>query len=291
MTSKRHDAALEGWALILGASSGFGGASALALARGGMHIFGVHMDRKTTMPNVERIVAEIKQVGREAIFFNVNASDPGRRSEVLDQMEKTLADRGEPSSVKVMLHSLAFGTLKPFIAPSPKDGITPAQMEMTLDVMANSLVYWVQELVARRVMTRGGRVYAMTSSGGARVWGAYGAVSAAKAALESHIRQLAMELAPLGITANAIRAGVTDTPALRKIPGSESIKRTALLFNPSGRLTTPEDVAAALIALSRPETHWMTGNVIGVDGGEDIVGFSVSSKTAAGTDAGGPAPV
>jgi NAD(P)-dependent dehydrogenase (short-subunit alcohol dehydrogenase family) len=256
-----------------------------------MHIFGVHMDRKTTMPNVERIVAEIKQVGREAIFFNVNASDPGRRSEVLDQMEKTLADRGEPSSVKVMLHSLAFGTLKPFIAPSPKDGITPAQMEMTLDVMANSLVYWVQELVARRVMTRGGRVYAMTSSGGARVWGAYGAVSAAKAALESHIRQLAMELAPLGITANAIRAGVTDTPALRKIPGSESIKRTALLFNPSGRLTTPEDVAAALIALSRPETHWMTGNVIGVDGGEDIVGFSVSSKTAAGTDAGGPAPV
>lgn len=291
MTTQRHDAALEGWALILGASSGFGEASALALARGGMHIFGVHMDRKTTVPNVERIVAEIKRMGREAVFFNINASDPGKRSEVLDQMEKTLADRGEPSSVKVMLHSLAFGTLKPFIAPSPKDGITPAQMEMTLDVMANSLVYWVQELVARSMMTHGGRVFAMTSSGGARVWSAYGAVSAAKAALESHIRQLAMELAPLGITANAIRAGVTDTPALRKIPGSESIKQAALQGNPSGRLTTPQDVASALVALSRPETYWMTGNVIGVDGGEDIVGFSVSSKTAAGTDTGGPAPV
>ena len=283
MTSKRHDAALEGWALILGASSGFGGASALALARGGMHIFGVHMDRKTTMPNVERIVAEIKQVGREAIFFNVNASDPGRRSEVLDQMEKTLADCGEPSSVKVMLHSLAFGTLKPFIASSPKDVITPAQMEMTLDVMAHSLVYWVQELVTRRLMIRGGRIFAMTSSGGARVWGAYGAVSAAKAALESHIRQLALELATLGITANAIRAGVTDTPALRKIPGSEGIKQTALRTNPFGRLTAPEDVATALLALSRPETYWMTGNVIGVDGGEDIVGFSIlSSSTATG---------
>ncbi len=289
MTSKRHDAALEGWALILGASSGFGEASALGLARGGMHIFGVHMDRKTTMPNVERIVAEITQVGREAIFFNVNASDPGKRSEVLDQMEKTLADRGEPSSVKVMLHSLAFGTLKPFIAPSPKDGITPAQMEMTLDVMANSLVYWVQELVARRLMTHGGRVFAMTSSGGARVWRAYGAVSAAKAALESHIRQLAIELAPLGITANAIRAGVTDTPALRKIPGSESIKQAALQGNPSGRLTTPQDVAATLIALSRPETYWMTGNVIGVDGGEDIVAFATPSSTKAAFD--GPTPV
>ncbi len=288
MTTGQHGPGLEGWALILGASSGFGEATALALARSGMNIFGVHLDRKATMPNVERIVAEITRTGRETVFFNVNASDPEKRREVLDQMEKTLADRGEPSSMKVMLHSLAFGTLKPFIAPSPKDLITPAQLEMTLDVMAHSLVYWVQELATRKLMIRGGRVFAMTSSGGSRVWGAYGAVSAAKAALESHIRQLAMELAPLGITANAIRAGVTDTPALRKIPGSESIKRTALKFNPSGRLTTPEDVASALVALSCAETYWMTGNVIGVDGGEDIVGFAVSSPTSAATDE--PAP-
>jgi NAD(P)-dependent dehydrogenase (short-subunit alcohol dehydrogenase family) len=151
-------------------------------------------------------------------------------------------------------------------------------MEMTLDVMGHSLVYWVQELVARRLMIHGGRIFAMTSSGGARVWGAYGAVSAAKAALESHVRQLALELAPHGITANAIRAGVTDTPAFRKIPGSESIRQTAIRTNPFGRLTTPGDVAQALLALSRPETHWMTGNIIGVDGGEDIVGFSISSR-------------
>ncbi len=289
MTREWLGAGLQGSALVLGASSGFGEAAALALAAGGMHIFGVHLDRKTTMPNVERIVTEIKRAGREAVFFNINASDPEKRGEVLDQMEKTLADRGEPSSVKVMLHSLAFGTLKPFIASSPKEVITPAQLEMTLDVMAHSLIYWVQELVARKLMIQGGRIFAMTSSGGARVWGAYGAVSAAKAALESHIRQLAMELAPLGITANAIRAGVTDTPALRKIPGSESIKKEALETNPSGRLTTPEDVASALVALSRPETYWMTGNVIGVDGGEEIVGFSIPSPTSAATD--GSAPV
>jgi NAD(P)-dependent dehydrogenase (short-subunit alcohol dehydrogenase family) len=109
-------------------------------------------------------------------------------------------------------------------------------------------------------------------------------VSAAKAALESHIRQLAFELAPYGISANAIRAGVTDTPALRKIPGSESIKQAATEGNPSGRLTTPEDVASALVALSRPETYWMTGNVIGVDGGEDIVAFATPSGTAAAAD-------
>ncbi len=121
-------------------------------------------------------------------------------------------------------------------------------------------------------MTRGGRVYAMTSSGGTRVLPFYGPVSAAKAALESHIRQLASELAPQGITANAIRAGVTDTPALQKIPKHESIIAEAKRRNPSGRMTTTDDVARAIVVLSHPDTYWITGNVIGVDGGEDIVG-------------------
>jgi enoyl-[acyl-carrier protein] reductase III len=121
-------------------------------------------------------------------------------------------------------------------------------------------------------MRRGGKIFAMTSAGGSRVLPNYGAVSAAKAALESHIRQLTMELAPHGIMVNAIRAGVTDTPALRKIPGNEAIAETALKRNPSGRLTTPEDVARAIAVLCRPGTEWITGNVIGVDGGEDIIG-------------------
>ena len=73
-----------------------------------------------------------------------------------------------------------------------------------------------------------------------------GAVSAAKSALESHTRQLALELAPLGITANAIMAGVTDTPALRKIPGSTEMIDLAKRKNPSGRLTLPKDVADAI---------------------------------------------
>jgi NAD(P)-dependent dehydrogenase (short-subunit alcohol dehydrogenase family) len=145
-------------------------------------------------------------------------------------------------------------------------------MEMTIDVMANSLVYWVQDLVTNKLIGEGTRIYAMTSSGGTRVWPTYGAVSAAKAALESHMRQLAMELAPYGITANTIRAGVTDTPALRKIPGNEEMMEFAKMRNPYKRLTTPEDVANAIVALSVANTSWVTGNVIGVDGGEDIVG-------------------
>ena len=93
-------------------------------------------------------------------------------------------------------------------------------------------------------------------------------VSAAKAALESHVRQLALELAPIGITANAICAGVTDTPALKKIPDSDAMREVAIRKNPSHRLTRPEDVARALVALAQPCTYWLTGNVVYVDGGE-----------------------
>lgn len=263
---------LRGWALVLGASSGFGEAASLAFARAGLDVFGVHLDRKATLGHVEEIVGAIRAQGREAVFFNVNAADAERRAETIATMQRTLEERGQAGTLRVLLHSLAFGTLKLYVTDPMKDAVSPAQMEMTLDVMAHSLVYWTQEAVGHGLMGHGGRIFAMTSSGGTRVMPHYGPVSAAKAALESHVRQLAMELAPRGITANAIRAGVTATPAAQKIPGYERLAAEARRRNPSGRMTVTDDVARALVVLAHPDTHWITGNVIGVDGGEDIVG-------------------
>jgi NAD(P)-dependent dehydrogenase (short-subunit alcohol dehydrogenase family) len=272
MTDAPSPIRLSGWALVLGASSGFGAATAQALAAAGLDVFGVHLDRRATQANAERVVAAIEALGRRAQFFNVNAADAERRAEVVAAMERTLAERGETGQLRVLLHSLAFGTLKAFVADDAKDTVTAAQMAMTADVMAHSLVYWTQDVVGRGLMGPGGRIFAMTSSGGTRALPWYGPVSAAKAALEAHIRQLAVELAPRRVTANAIRAGVTATPAAQKIPGYGSLEEWARQRNPSGRITTPEDVAQAIVALAHPATAWITGNVIGVDGGEDVVG-------------------
>ena len=256
------------WALILGASSGFGAATSKALAKQGMNIIGVHLDRRGAMAGVEELIKSIQATGAQTLFFNVNAADAEKRQEVLSQVVPKLGG----AKIKVVMHSLAFGTLKPYVSQDPKEQLTRDQIEMTLDVMANSLVYWVQDLVTNKLLGQGSRIFAMTSSGGTRVWPNYGAVSAAKAALESHIRQLAMELAPMGVSANAIRAGVTDTPALRKIPGSDQMMEFAKARNPYHRLTTTEDVAEAIAGISNSGTDWLTGNVLGVDGGEDIVG-------------------
>lgn len=145
---------------------------------------------------------------------------------------------------------------------------------MTLDVMAHSLVYWAQDCWHGGLLRDGSKIYAMTSEGSTRVIGTYGAVSAAKSALESHIRQLAMEFAKLGsgVTVNAVRAGVTKTPALMQIPEAQELIDHATKRNPMGRMTTVDDVAQAIVTLSGEGTHWITGNVIGVDGGELISG-------------------
>lgn len=263
------------YALILGASSGFGGATARKLSKDGYNIIGVHLDRSATMPNVEKIITDIRNDGNEAYFFNVNAADHNKRENVIEEIIKIT--NGQPL-VRVLLHSLAFGSLLPFIGKDKNsEFITHRHIEMTLDVMANSLVYWTQDLVHNNLMPENSRIFALTSFGSRVAFPFYGAVSAAKAALEAYVRQLALELGNRKISVNALMAGVTDTPALRKIRGNNKIIEIALTKNPMGRLTVPEDIANAVSILSKPEAMWINGGVIQVDGGEDAISFANTS--------------
>jgi len=128
--------------------------------------------------------------------------------------------------------------------------------------MANSFIYWTQDIVRNKLMKTGGKIYCMTSSGARKQIESYGAISAAKACLESYSRQLSMELATKGIAVNALMAGVTYTPALRKIPGTEKIIDNALQRNHHGRLTQTSDVADFILDNYKNNSSWFTGNVV-----------------------------
>ena len=265
------------WALILGASSGMGEATARTLAKAGYDICGIHLDFRAGLGHVEELKADLEREGREVLYINMNAADDEKRGTALAELGarfEAARAAGKDPFVKVVMHSLAFGSLVPFLAEDPKAAVDRKKMEMTQDVMANSLVYWVQDLWRDGFLGKGSRIFAMTSEGSSRVVPSYGVVSSAKAALESHVRQLAMELARKGsgITTNAIRAGVTDTPALRKIPEAQTMIDITMKRNPTGRMTTPEDVAEAILALSADGAGFINGDIISVDGGEFITG-------------------
>jgi NAD(P)-dependent dehydrogenase (short-subunit alcohol dehydrogenase family) len=142
----------------------------------------------------------------------------------------------------------------------------------TILSMGTSLLGWTQGLFHRGLFAEDARLFGLTSEGNEVAWKGYAAVSAAKVALEALSRSIATEFAPYGIRCNVIQAGVTETPALAAIPGSEQLKAQARLRNPCGRLTLPRDVANVIYLLSLPEASWINGEVIRVDGGEHISG-------------------
>ncbi len=262
----------ERWALILGASSGFGAAAGRSLSKAGYHIVGVHLDLRGTKAQADAVRDELSANGVEVVFHNVNAADEEKRRAVVADTKRRLSERRAPGHepfVAVFLHSLAFGTTLSYVADGDdRREVSQKQLEMTADVMAHSMVYWARDLFHAGLLADGSRLFAMTSEGAIKAVPTYGPVSAAKAALEAHCRQLALEMLPHGITVNAIRAGVTDTPALRRIPGHQQLIDAATKRNPGGRMTRPEDVGEALVALASPRLYWMTGNTIGIDGGE-----------------------
>ncbi len=194
------------WALILGASSGFGAAISRALAHEGMNILGVHLDPRSTLDRAQAVVKDIEASGAHALFFNTNAADSRRRARVLSKIGDVLADDPQ-KTIHLLVHTLAFGSLRPYFSNEMENETSEEQMEMTLSVMAHSLVYWTQDLVRAKLLGSGSRIYSMSSIGSQRATASYGAVSAAKAALEAHTRQLALELAPMGITANCLMPG------------------------------------------------------------------------------------
>jgi NAD(P)-dependent dehydrogenase (short-subunit alcohol dehydrogenase family) len=142
----------------------------------------------------------------------------------------------------------------------------------TIHCMGTSLLDWVQDLHAAELFADDARVLGLTSEGNEVAWKGYAAVSAAKVSLEALARSIAMEFAPYGVRCNVLQPGVTETPALAAIPGSDRLKASARLRNPYRRLTTPRDVANVVYLMCLDEAAWINGDVIRVDGGEHVAG-------------------
>ena len=305
------------WAVILGGSSGFGLATAKVLAAHGMNLCLVHRDRRSQLAQIEPEFEKLRGAGVAVQIHNTDALAASKRGAVLD----SLADALGEGRVRLLLHSIAFGNLKPLAPPPPRTardateklaaalGLESERVQGVLDEwfatgaaaahplasppqysetdfleeedfsrtifnMGTSLLGWVQDLFERKLFADDARVFGLTSEGNQIAWRGYAAVAAAKVALESLARSIAVEYAPYGIRCNVIQAGVTETSALAAIPGSDHMKAQGQMRNPFHRLTTPIDVANVIYLLALDEAAWINGAVIRVDGGEHISGVS-----------------
>lgn len=252
------------WACILGGSSGLGLASAQKLAAHGLHICIVHRTRRSKMPDFEDQCKSIRALNVEVVDFNIDALQEKNIAQVIIFFENKKA------CIKVLVHSIAKGNLKPIYTENNDSTLTALDFQLTAQAMATSLYSWASAFAKAKLLQSNSRIIAFTSEGSTKPAPNYAAVSAAKAALEAIMRSLAFEYAALGITANCIQAGVTDTESLRLIPGSQNLKEQALKRNPYNRLTLPEDVANVVYLLARDESKWINGAVIPVDGGEHL---------------------
>ncbi len=253
------------WALILGGSSGLGLATARKLAKHGMNIIIIHRDRKSELSDIEEAFEDIRNSDVRLESFNVDAIQKEKRESLIEEIKKVLGDQGK---IRTLVHSIAKGNLKPMNGEGPV--LENLDFQLTLDAMALSLYDWTQDIFNAQLFAKDARVISFTSEGSQKAWPNYGAVSVAKAALESITRSMALEFAPFGIRANCIQAGVTVTRSFQMIPGSDTLREHALKHNPFKRLTVPKDIANVVYLLSKDEASWITGTIIPVNGGEHL---------------------
>lgn len=253
------------WAVVLGATGGSGGAAATALStRRGLNVFGVH---RGNYPEEEREVLDA--VGRAGTVCHMRVAGAGGAEEAA-QGAAELFETAGPRSVKVLVHAIASASYGTFVS-TPDRMLHAKQVTRTFDVMAHSLVYWVQELVRRDLLAENATIVALSNPMADSVVHGWGLIAAAKAALGVYVRQMADELGPSGHRVALVKYGLVETRAIRMAFSDvqwDVLKKRISRLVPVRRLTNVREVADFICYLSGDGAEWFNGSEIDFTGGQ-----------------------
>jgi enoyl-[acyl-carrier protein] reductase III len=236
--------------LVTGGSRGIGRAIALRFAARGAKRIAIGYLRNDRA--AEETAEELRAAGAEPVLVRGNVTS----ERILEQVQAL-------GPLDVLVHNAATGVIRPALETEPK------HWEWTLTANARALLDLARVTVPQ--MQAGSSIVGISSLGAQRVLENYALVGTSKAALESLVRYLAVELAPSGIRVNGVSAGVVETDALKHFPNREEMLEHSTKRTPVGRLVEPEDVADAVEFLCSPAAKMVCGQTLIVDGGFSLL--------------------
>ena len=241
-------------AVVTGASRGIGKAIALELANRGADLAFNYLRNHSAARSTEQ---DAEALGASVLRHRANLADP----DAVAQFAQAVTDRF--SSVDILVNNAASGVMR------PSTDLEPKHWDWTLGT--NAMGPWLLTAALADSMPEGGRVINISSPGSGRVFPAYFAVGVSKAALEAVTRYMAVDLAPRGISVNAVSASFVQTDALNAFPDELEVRAAADRPTPAGRTVSPQDVANVVAMLCGPEAEMIRGQTIIVDGGEMLI--------------------
>jgi NAD(P)-dependent dehydrogenase (short-subunit alcohol dehydrogenase family) len=260
------------WALILGGSTGTGAAVARAVARDpGLNVFAIH--RGHYQADADALERELRASGRQVVMHVADAGEPEGVRGCVAAVRERVGERG----IALVVHSLSGASLGHFLA-TRGDAFVPRQFEKTFNYLAHSFAYWAQQLHEGDLLAPRAHLLALANVLDEEILHNCGLIAAAKAALETYVRYLAVELGAFGHRVNLFKFGTVITPALKTVLGPEALSRLDAVHRemiPAGRMCTLEEVAGMVSVLARDECAWFNGATIDFTGGMTLRLFDI----------------
>ncbi|MBC1493255.1 enoyl-[acyl-carrier-protein] reductase FabL [Listeria booriae] len=243
-------------ALVTGSSRGIGREIALDLAKQG---YDIAINFARSRSKAEEVAKEVEALGQKAVLVRANVGDVSKLKGMFEEIDEAFG------RLDVLVNNAASGVLRPIME------LTESHWDWTMDINAKALLFASQEAAKRMQQNGGGKIVSLSSIGAIRYLENYTTVGVSKAAVESLTRYLAVELAPMGISVNAVSGGLIETDALDHFPNREELLADAVSKTPAGRMVAAADLVKAVSFLVSDQADMIRGQTIVVDGGRTLL--------------------